>query len=153
MDVVLLKDVAPALGLGTTGDALSVRTAYTYSRFVFVDDRTFNDNDIPGAPRHFIRSELRYTHLSGAWLAPNVEFVPTGYFVDSANTVRTPSYALFNIGAGYDYKPANVSLFFEARNLTNERYVSAVSVDNANGRFFDPGDGRAFYGGVSWRFR
>jgi len=152
-DVVLVRDAAKSMGLGATGDALTARVAYTYSRFVFVDDPIFHNNDLPGAPRHFVRGELRYDHLWGFWIAPNVEWVPTGYFVNSENTVRTPSYALGNVRVGYDHKPTNLSAYFEARNLANQSYVSSVVVDNANGRFFEPGDGRAFYGGVSWRFK
>ena len=82
-----------------------------------------------------------------------MEFVPKGYFVDSANTTRTPSYGLVGVRMGYDHKPTNLSVFFEGRNLTDKHYVSSVVVDSAVGRFFEPGDGRAFYGGVSWRFR
>jgi len=152
-DVVLVRDAARAVGLGTIGDALTARVAYTYSRFVFVDDPTFGNNGLPGAPRHFVRAELRYDHLSGFWIAPNVEWVPTGYFVDSANTVRTPSYALGNVRIGYDHKPWNLGVFFEARNVADQSFVSSVVVDNANARYFEPGDGRAFYGGVSWRFK
>jgi len=152
-EAVLVRDAAKRVGLGALGDALTTRVAYTYSRFVYVDDPVFDNNDLPGAPRHFIRGELRYDHLSGFWIAPNVEWVPTGYFVDSANTVRTPSYALGNVRVGYDYKPWKLSVYFEARNVANQSYVSSVVVDDANGRSFEPGDGRAFYGGVSWRFK
>jgi iron complex outermembrane recepter protein len=153
LDVVVGRDLACSLGLGSTGDALTARAAYTFSRFVFVTDDIFGNNDLPGAPRHFIRSELRYDHLSGAWLAPGVEIVPTGYFVDSANTVTTPNYALFNIRAGWDHEPTNLGVFFEARNLTNKTCSSSVVVDSTTGRFFEPGDGRALYGGVEWRWK
>jgi len=153
LDVLLLEDLARRMGLGGAGDTLRSRTAYTWSRFVFVNDSTFGNNDLPGAPSNFIRSELRYDHASGFWLAPGLEWVPTGYFVDSANTVRTPAYVLGSVRLGYDYKPWQLSLFFEARNLANTSYVSSVVTDAGDGRFFEPGDGRAFYGGVSWRFR
>jgi len=144
-DVVLARDLA--------GGALSARAAYTWSRFVFVDDANFGNNDLPGAPRHFVRGELRYDHRSGVWVAPNVEWVPQGYFVNSENLNRTSPYELVGIRLGYDYKPWNLSVFFEGRNLADATYVSSVVVDNANGRFFEPGDGRAFYGGVAWRFK
>jgi iron complex outermembrane receptor protein len=151
--VVLMRDIAPALGLGTTGDALRAHVAYTWSRFVFVDDPLFNNNNLPGAPRHFIRAELRYDHLSGAWLAPGIEVVPNGYFVDNENTTRTPHYTLVNVRAGWDYAPWQLGVFFEARNVTDKQYVSSVVVNDATRRFFEPGDGRAFYGGVSWRWK
>jgi iron complex outermembrane receptor protein len=50
-------------------------------------------------------------------------------------------------------KPWNLSFFFDARNLTDKQYVSSVVVDSANGRFFEPGDGRSFYGGVQWKWK
>ncbi len=71
----------------------------------------------------------------------------------SSPSVRTPSYALGNVRIGFDHKPTKLGVFFEARNIANQSYVSSVVVDNANGRFFEPGDGRAFYGGLSWRFK
>jgi iron complex outermembrane receptor protein len=152
-DVVLVRDTARAMGLGTAGDAVTARVAYTYSRFVFVDDPTFGSNWLPGAPEHFLRAELRYDHLSGFWIAPGMEWVPKGYFVNSENTARTPSYVLGNVRMGYDHKPTGLGVFFEARNLADQQYVSSVVVDSANGRFFEPGDGRAFYGGLNWRFK
>ena len=151
--VLLLQDLSRQFGLGRVGDTLALRLAYTWSHFVFVDDAQFNHNQLPGAPEHFLRSELRYTHPVGVWGAPGIESVPAGYAVNSDNTAQTDPYTLFNLRLGYDYKPWNLSAFFEARNLTDKRYAAAVTVDDANGRFFLPGDGRAFYGGVSWRWK
>jgi iron complex outermembrane recepter protein len=152
-DVLLLSDIASRLSFGRGGDTLGWRTAYTWGHFVFVDDPQFNNNDLPGVPEHYIRSELRYDHPAGFWIAPGLEWVPSSYVVNSENTARTEAYALFNIRLGYTYKPWNVSAFFEARNLADQAYISAVTVDDANGRFFNPGEGRSFYGGVSWRWR
>jgi iron complex outermembrane receptor protein len=133
-------------------DALRSRTAYTFSRFVFVNDRNFGGNDIPAAPRHYIQSEVRYDHPSGIWVAPGVESAPDGYYVNSANTARAPGYALGNIRAGYLHKPLKLEFLFEARNLADKKYVAAAFVDAADGRFYQPGDGRSFYGGVRWKW-
>jgi iron complex outermembrane receptor protein len=154
-DLLLAEDLARRVGLGTAGDSLRLRAAYTWSRFVFVDDPNFNNNDLPGAPRHFMRAELRYDHRSGAWVAPGVEAVPQGYFVNSENErpFRTDPYSLLIVRAGYDYRPWQLGVFFEARNLTGVTYSSSVVVDAANKRFYEPGDGRAFYGGLEWRWK
>jgi iron complex outermembrane receptor protein len=133
-------------------DALRLNTAYTYSNFVFVNDPTFNNNDIPGAPAHYIQTALRYHHPSGFWFGPWVESAPTSYFVNSQNTAKAPSHTIFNISAGYAYKPWNGELLFQARNLADKAWVAAVVVDDANGRFYQPGDGRSFYGGVRWKW-
>ena len=152
-DLLLVEDLARRVGLGTTGDSLRLRAAYTFSRFVFVDDVNFGNNDLPGAPRHFVRGELRYDHASGFWLAPNFETVPHGYYVNSENNARTQAYTTFGTRVGYRYAPWQLSAFVEGRNLTDATYTSSVVVDAANRRFFEPADGRAFYGGVEWRFR
>jgi iron complex outermembrane receptor protein len=152
-DLRLFDDLSALWGRKGTGDALRFRTAYTWSYFVFVDDVNFGDNDIPGAPEHFLRTELRYDHPHGFWFAPNLETIPTGYFVNSENTVRTNPYTLVNLRMGYNMKAWNLDLFFEARNLTDKDYMSGIVVDDAGGRFIEPGDGRAFYGGVSYRWQ
>jgi iron complex outermembrane receptor protein len=152
-DLLLVEDVARRIGLGTGGDSLRLRAAYTFSRFVFVDDRNFGNNDLPGAPRHFVRAELRYDHTSGVWFAPSVETVPHGYDVNSENDARTQAYTTVGARLGYTYKPWQLSAFVEGRNLNDVAYTSSVVVDAANRRFFEPADGRAFYGGLEWRFR
>ena len=153
VDLLLVKDILSRIGLGRTGDALRARAAYTWSRFVFVNDVNFGDNDLPGAPRHFIQTELRYDHGSGFWMAPGFDIVPKGYFVNSQNDARNDPYTLVNFKAGFEHTPSGLGVFFEARNLTDTSYSAAVATDDANRRFFFPGDGRSFYGGVSWRWR
>jgi iron complex outermembrane receptor protein len=153
VDLLLVKDILSRIGLGLAGDSLRARAAYTWSRFVFVNDVNFGDNDLPGAPRHFIQTELRYDHGSGFWMAPGLDIVPEGYFVNSENDARNDSYTLVNFKAGFEHKASGLGVFFEARNLTATSYSAAVATDDANRRFFFPGDGRSFYGGLSWRWR
>ena len=153
LGALLLEDIARRIGVGQGGDSISARTTYTWSRFVFVNDVNFGNNDLPGAPRHFLLAEIRYDHTCGFWFAPGVEVVPHGYYVNSENNARTQAYTLFNVRMGYDYKPWNLGVFFEGRNLMGATYAASVQVDAANRRFFEPGDGRAFYGGVQWRWK
>jgi iron complex outermembrane receptor protein len=87
-DLLLLSDLARRLGFATGGDTLGWRNAYTWSRFVFVDNPTFGGNDLPGALEHYIRSEFRYDHPVGLWVASNLEWAPTSYFVNIENTSR-----------------------------------------------------------------
>ena len=146
-------DVRLAEGLvSAAGDVLRWRTAYTWSRFRFVGDSELGDNQLPGAPEHFVRSELRWDHPAGVWIAPGTEAVPAAYAVDSGNTAETDAYALLGVRAGLDVARWRLSLFVEGRNLLDETWVSSVQVDNALGRFFEPGDARAFYGGLEWRW-
>lgn len=152
-DWLLASDLSAWLGNRPIRDTLRLRTAYTWSHFVFVDDINFKNNDIPGAPDHAAHTEVRYDHPMGFWFAPNLEIIPTSYFANSENTVRTDPYTLVNLRMGYRLQPWNLDIFCEARNLTDKEYMSSIVVDDANGRFFEPGDGRAFYAGVSYRWQ
>lgn len=138
-----------ARGLFADGDRLSGQLVYTWSDFTFVDDPIHGDNDLPGAPDHVVRAELRYQHPSGAWIAPNLDWSPSGYFVDSANTVENDAYTVLHLRGGYDWE--HLSLFVEIDNLTDERYSASVQVDSADGRFFEPADERSFAVGLRWR--
>jgi iron complex outermembrane receptor protein len=135
---------------GPNPDKLWLNTAYTFSDFRFDNHPVFGGNELPGAPRHYIRSELLYKHPSGFSFGPNIEIIPSAYFVDNANTVRTDAFALLNFRAVYQANP-NMTFYLEARNLGDVNYISAVSVANVFGagptNLFNPGSGRAIYGG------
>jgi iron complex outermembrane receptor protein len=152
LDVQLLTDVARGLGLGRAADQIRTRLAYTYSNFRFVNNPTFNNNFLPGAPEHFIRAEVRYESSLGFYVAPQFENVPKRYPVNSTNFNFTSPYALVGIQTGYTYKPWNTSVYFQGSNLANKSYISAVVTDDALGQSFYPGDGRGFYGGLQWRW-
>lgn len=137
-----------------TGDRTALRAAYTFSDFRFDNDRVYRNNDIPGAPRHFLRAELRYNHASGWYAGPNVEWVPEGYYVDNANTQKTPSYALLGAKTGYDFGNG-MKVFVDGRNLLDKTYISNTGVAaaaNTNSALFNPGDGRAIYVGAEIRW-
>lgn len=145
---VALRDLA------ATGDKTSLRAAYTFSDFRFDNHPTFRNNDIPGAPAHYLRAELRYHHAGGWYAGPNVEWVPQGYYVDNANTQKTEPYALLGAKAGYDFGNG-LTLFVDGRNLLDKAYISNTSVAataTAASTLYNPGDGRAVYLGAEIRW-
>ena len=142
------------------GDRIWLNVAYTFNDFRFDDDASFGNNKLPGAPRHFFRTELLYKHPLGFYAGPNLEWVPQAYYVDSANTEKTKAYALLGAKVGYD-ADGPFSAYVEARNLTNEKYISSASIVDrasaANGAslnlaLYEPGAGRALYAGVKYRW-
>ncbi|MBI4520296.1 MAG: TonB-dependent receptor [Gemmatimonadetes bacterium] len=132
------------------GDRLTARTAYTASWFKYVDDADFEGNDIPGAPHHVINVEPDYRHPAGLGVRPNLEWVPRDYYVNSQNTVKNSGWMVLGLRAELLLPSLGALLFVEARNLTDERYSPAVTVDDAGGRYFLPADGRSLYAGVRW---
>ena len=136
-------------------DELWINAAYTFSDFRFDNDPLFGNNEIPGAPRHYLRAELLYKHPTGVYFGPNVEWVPEAYYVDSANTLDTAAYAIWGLKLGFD-DGGPVSAYIEGRNLADKAYIASTGITNVADplatNFFEPGNGRAVYGGVKFRW-
>ena len=133
-----------------SGDSLALKAAYTYSDFNFDADARYGDNRLPGVPRHYLRAEAIYRHPAGFYAGPNVEWAPGSYYADNSNTLEVPTYALLNLRAGIDFAQ-HWSLYLEGRNLTDKHYISTVAIAgeaDAASQIFNPGTGRAVFGGL-----
>jgi len=137
------------------GDKVTVSQLWNYSDFRFDNDPVYGTNRIAGVPQHVLRTTLAYSRNTRLRVAGTIDWVPTGAYVDYANTLKTPAYVLFGIEASYEFE-RGVTLFLDARNLTDKRYISDFSTvtdaRTANTAVFYPGTGRAFYAGMKYRF-
>lgn len=134
-------------------DKVWINLAYTYNDFRFDNDPTFGNNQLPGAPRHFLRAEALYKHANGFYIGPNIEWVPQAYYVDNSNTFTTEAYAIWGLKAGVD--DGRYSMYLEARNIANTAYIASTSITrlaNAASPLFEPGTGRAIYAGMKVRW-
>ena len=133
---------------------LRLRQTYTWSDFHFDGDAQYGNNRLPIVPEHFYRAELRYEHPAGWFIAPSVEWSASDIWVDFKNTTKAPSYAILNLNAGWNVTKT-VSVFVDARNLTDKAYVSnvqaAIAASAATAAYW-PGDGRSVFGGVTVAF-
>ncbi|PWR22526.1 TonB-dependent receptor family protein [Zavarzinia aquatilis] len=139
-------------------DRLVLNGAYTFSDFRFDGDARFGDNDLPGAPRHFLRAEVLYETAAGVSFGPNVEWVPRGYYVDNANSdpAKTEAYALLGFNAGWQ-AAEGLNLFLEGRNLLDEQYIASASTAiaiaaGATPSLYEPGPGRSLFVGTTFNF-
>ncbi len=144
-----------AKSIFTNDDHLSLENSYHYNKFQLDDDPTFGDNNIPGVPEHYLQSRLSYRHPSGWSINPNIEWVPTAYFVDLANSFRTENYLL--TGLSINYKTHNgIEFYFDAKNLNDQTYISTTlpipDAGGIDGNYFYSGEGRAFYAGLKLNF-
>lgn len=140
-------------GLLAESDDIWLRGAYTFSDFRFDGDAAWGDNELPGAPRHYLRAELLYRNGSFS-IGPNIEWVPQGYYADNANTLKTDPYALLGMKASYAVNE-RISFFLDARNLLDERYIassSVAAVATPASALFEPGTGLSLYGGIGVRW-
>jgi len=136
-------------------DALSLRAAWTWSRFEFrrFTDRTgarLDGRTLPGVPRHLLALEGEWRPGRGWLLAADAQAV-SARFADNANTAHAPGYVLVNARAGYEWQRGPLQLTAKAgvNNLLDTRYDANVRINAAGGRFFEPAPGFEVYGGVS----
>ena len=139
----------------STAGQLRLRQTYAWSDFTFDGDPIYRNNRLPVVPEHQYRVSLRYDHPSGAYIEPFVDWRMKDVWVDYANTLKAPGYALLNVSAGVDL-PHGIGLFLDARNLTNKTYAAefgaVTDARTAPTDVFYPGEGRSLFGGVRVRF-
>lgn len=131
-----------------------LRQTYAWSDFRFVDDRSYGNNRLPVAPEHQYRVSLRYDGPHGIFVEPFLDWRIKDVWVDYANAMKAPGYALLALSAGFAIGPA--TLFVDARNLTDKRYTAefaaVTDARTASTAVFFPGEGRSLFGGVRLAF-
>lgn len=148
---------ALAADLLAAGDALTLSGSWLLNDFFFDGDRQFGDNALPAIPDTVLQARLRYGRAEAHHLELGVEWVPEGAWVDYANTLRAPGYAVWSVSAGATLAPG-VSLFAEMRNLLDRAHVSNFGAivnaraPGANLAIFYPGEGRSLYAGLKLEF-
>ncbi len=141
-----------------SADRLTCNQTYTLNDFHFDGDPVYGNNRIAGIPVHLYQAELMYEGSCGFYAGPNLQWNITRYPVDHANTLFADQYALLGFKAGWQFKNG-FSVFLEAKNLSGKIYAASVDpIPDARTadspiEIFHPGDGRSFYGGVSWAIR
>lgn len=147
------------LGLGgqTSPDRagrLEWRLSGLVNDFRFRDDATYGNRRLPGFPKYTARAQLGLRLADGTLLQVNTEG-SSGYAVDFAGTFHAPRYAIWGLRASGAWT-SNVEWFVDGRNLSDRRHVATTGVvrtaGGADTAQFLPGDGRALYLGLDWRF-
>jgi len=142
-------------GLLAAEDRLTLGQVWTFNDFRFRADRQYGDNRIAGLPPHVLRTTLTYAQPERFFVRPALDWVPQGAWADYANTLRANSYLKLGLEAGVTVGPG-VSVFLDARNLTNKRYVSDLGTitdaSKVSTAVFYPGEGRSLYLGTRIAF-
>ncbi len=154
LQIELFRGIFVPTQSGRGGDRLSLQQTYTLNDLHMDDNAVYGDNRLPGIPVHLYEAQLLYQSPSGFYAGPNLQCNLSRYPVDEANSLFADNYVLLGFRAGFR-RPNGFSVFIDCRNLTNQIYAAAVDViaDARTGEdpeIFHPGDGRSFYGGVSW---
>ena len=126
---------------------------YRFDDFTDADGNRFDDNRIPGIPRHQIFASLN--HQPGENLSTTLSARWTGErYADNANSAKSDSYVVVGVHGSYRVKLAGsqLRLYGGIDNIFDKKYDDNLRINAASGRYFEPAPERGFYLGVSTRF-
>jgi iron complex outermembrane receptor protein len=135
-------------------------TTATLNDFRFDGDADYGDNRIAGLPKAFGISELRWNGADHWYIAPALQ-AATRSWIDHANTLDAPGYALVNLRIGQ--RPQHGwGWFVEGRNLLDREHIVTTGVlrdaripppgpAGTQHAQFLPGDGITVYAGLEYR--
>jgi iron complex outermembrane receptor protein len=132
---------------------LSLFSNYTYSDFKYKTYKTtageFDGNILPGIPKHAAQAELRYFLPSGLFAIAQVRHA-SDLYADDANAVTANGYTNLNLRIGGAFRAGRLGIepFVGVNNLLNTIYFQNVQINAANGRYFEPAQGRFWFGGA-----
>ncbi|MGN6312690.1 MAG: TonB-dependent receptor family protein [Rhodanobacteraceae bacterium] len=108
---------------------------------------------IPGVPKNIFDGSLRWGGDTGWHAGLDVSAV-SAVAVNDANRAHAPGHALIGADLGYIAHRGGAALspFLRLDNLFDRRYIGSVIVNDANGRYFEPGPGRSVMVGLSVTF-
>ena len=146
---------------GTLSKSLTLMPyiGYTLSNHSFVDfvdgDNDFSGNPLTGVPKHRFSSGLDLQHSSGLSLNLTHQFVDKIPLTDAASAY-SDSFNVFHLKLGYRTSlTQNLSIGINAgiNNVIDTHYaqsvlINAVGFGGAQPRYFYPGNGRNYFGGV-----
>lgn len=137
-------------------EAWRLTGAYAYSRFKFddyqVDANDYHGNSLAGIPRQTLFTEVAYEHNDN-YARLNISAYDSMYAND-ANSVEVAGYALTNLRIGKRIKAGEQTWepYLGVDNVFDREYYDNVRINDANGRYFEPGPGRTVYTGVRVTF-
>jgi iron complex outermembrane receptor protein len=143
------------LGLRNTVGPLDIRQIYLWNDFIFDNDPVFSNNDLAGVPEHYYRGEFLVNLPRDIFVGPVIEWVPSDYYVDHANTLEADSYAIVGLKGGLR-TDNGLHFFIEGRNIFDKTYAATTGViadaGGTDSAQFLPGDGASVFVGIEWEF-
>lgn len=149
---------------------LTLRAAYTYSNFKYIDYKAliintspfqetiedYSEHIVPTVPEHQLGSELGYSHTFEkyytAYIKGNIRYVGSMYVNDkNVDSLKTEEYFLIGGQCGFavNYQGFNVNAYVGLDNLSDKKYVSYININDMGGRYYEAGPGRNFFGGLT----
>lgn len=136
---------------------LTATASYTYLDATFDADipasgsvaQIPSGNAIPGIAKNQAYASLAWQPTHGLYGGVDVQYMDKVY-VNDTNSDAAPSYSVTSANVGYAWVMGDwkVNSFARVDNLFDKNYAGSVIVNDGNGRYFEPADGRNWSAGL-----
>jgi len=136
---------------------LTATASYTYLDATFDADipalgniaQIPSGNAIPGIAKNQAYASLAWQPSHGLYGGVDVQYMDKVY-VNDTNSDAAPSYSVTSANVGYAWVMGDwkVNSFARVDNLFAKNYAGSVIVNDGNGRYFEPADGRNWSAGL-----
>lgn len=136
---------------------LTATASYTYLDATFDADipalgniaQIPSGNAIPGIAKNQAYASLAWQPSHGLYGGVDVQYMDKVYANDT-NSDAAPSYSVTSANVGYAWVMGDwkVNSFARVDNLFDKNYAGSVIVNDGNGRYFEPADGRNWSAGL-----
>ncbi len=136
---------------------LTATASYTYLDATFDADipalgsiaQIPSGNTIPGIAKNQAYASLAWQPSHGLYGGVDVQYMDKVY-VNDTNSDAAPSYSVTSANVGYAWVMGDwkVNSFARVDNLFDKNYAGSVIVNDGNGRYFEPADGRNWSAGL-----
>lgn len=136
---------------------LTATASYTYLDATFDADipasgsvaQIQSGNAIPGIAKNQAYASLAWQPTHGLYGGVDVQYMDKVY-VNDTNSDAAPSYSVTSANVGYAWVMGDwkVNSFARVDNLFDKNYAGSVIVNDGNGRYFEPADGRNWSAGL-----
>ena len=132
---------------------INLKASYTFSDFSYDKYETssgnYNDNLLPGIPRHLATISIDYRNQSGLTASLQSKFVGE-LFTNDNNSVSDNNYSVVNLNIGYKIETNRtvISPFLGINNIFDTKYNDNIRINAFGGRYYEPAPGLHIFGGL-----
>ena len=149
---------------------LTFKSAYTYSNFEYIEYsalvintapvfsqavENYSNNIVPTVPVNLFNNEIGYSNTFGkyytAFIKGSAKYVGSMFVNDkNVDSLKTEDYLVLGaqLGLSFTYSGFNLTAFAGVDNINDKKYVSFININDLNGRYYEAGPKRNFFGGL-----
>jgi iron complex outermembrane receptor protein len=138
--------ITPHVAFNASASMIDAHYSQTFNSGTTGTTQISNGNKLPGIPQSFLFSELAWTSEAApakpSGLRLGVELVQAGrIYANDTNTESADGHTVLNLSASQRWVmgKGGLTLYGRLNNVSDEKYVGSVIVNQASNQYYEPG--------------